>query len=152
MPVTKIPKLFKTEIVDINGTEIELKGYRGNDYTILRLLNKLANETVGINVRFKRIIKNKNDDELTDEELSEAIKVRSEIEDIEEQMQPLISKLGQRGIKRAFNPTLNTEKIDKIPDVEIEYAFLKKIYKLMGDLSAPSSTDEGTGKKPEKEV
>ena len=116
------------------------------------MLNKLSNETMGIQTRFNKIVGNKEINELSDEEIAESIKVRSELEDLNEDIQPLISKLGQRGIKRAFNPTLNTEKIDNIPDVEIEYGFLKEVYKIMGRISSPNSQGDVDGKKIDPKV
>ncbi|MBZ2166295.1 hypothetical protein [Methanobacterium spitsbergense] len=149
MVESKIPKLFKTETIDINGTKVEIKGFRGNDYAILRTLNKIQNETLGIQTRYLKITKGKEGTELTDEEINEAIPIRNEIEDLNEKTQPLIEKLGQRGIKRAFNPKIrSTDSIDKIPDVEIEYPYLRQVYGIMSRISTPS--EERTDKKKEQ--
>jgi hypothetical protein len=156
MTKTKIPQLYKTETVDLNGNELEIKGFRGNDYAIVRTLNKIANETMAIQLKFAKITKDKEDVKMADlpeKDVQEIIKIRNEIEDKTEITQPLIEKLGQRGIKRAENPTIkSTEKIDEIPDRELDYPILRYIYEIMAQLSTPPKTIGDDGKKPNTEV
>jgi hypothetical protein len=157
--IEEIPQLYKTRTIELNGNKLEIKGFRGKDYAIVRSINKLANETLIIQTKANRIIrikeeeKIKTDDEikineLSDKQLQSLIQLKNGIEDINGKTQPLIEKLGQRGIKRAFNPELSTEKLDKIPDIELEYAFLKEVYEIMAEISSLPKSIGDDGKKP----
>jgi hypothetical protein len=148
MTEVKIPTLFATKTVDINGTEIELKGFRGNDYAILRSLQKCYNQTMGIQVKVDKIFNGRKVAELNDKEVKEIIQLRNEIEDLNKYTVPFVNRLGQRGLKRSYYPKLEGDELDKIPDIEIEDSFLKLVYKTMGEISKPNINNNGdTGKK-----
>jgi len=74
------------------------------------------------------------------------------VEDINEKTQPFIEKLGQRGIKRAENPEIKSiHKLDKIPNRELDYPFLRLVYNIMSELSTPTKTVEAEEKKSNTE-
>jgi len=151
------------QIEGMHGNKLEIKGFRGNDYAIVRSINKLANETLIIQTKANRIVKVKEEEEtqdkeeivteeLTDKQLHELIQLKNKIEDINEKTQPFIEKLGQRGIKRAENPEIKSiDKLDKIPNRELDYPFLRLVYNIMSELSTPTKTVEAEEKKSNTE-
>ncbi len=144
MSEVKIPKLFRTETINLNGNEIEVKGFRGNDYALTRSLDKIGNRVVTLRIKVNRLLKGKEKDEdYSDKDIKEIEKLKDKIEDIKEgEVRPIINKLGQRGIKRAYYPDLNTDELDKISDVELDNNMLELVYNKMSEASLPAKPVE----------
>ena len=153
MTEIKIPKLFKTETININGHDVEIKGLRGNDYALTLLLDKIQNRIAVLSIKLNKLTKGKeNDFDYSDEEFAEFLELKEKIEDIKEkEVRPLIEKLGQRGIKRAFYPDLNTDEIDKIPDNELDPITVRTVFNLMNQISYSSSKPSEEGDDTKKE-
>ncbi len=151
----KIPKLYRTETLDICGNKIEIKGYRGNDYAHVRTLEKIQNSASMSLIKIGNLDKStkdkKKNSEWTDEEIEELKILQDKYVDLKSEAKKIVSFLAQRGIKRFYYPRLKTEEIDKKPDIELDDVDITRIHKAMAKLSSDNPDTAGDAKgKPGK--
>ena len=173
----EIPKLYRTETLEINGNKVEIKGYRGNDYIQARVLerqmikiNKLQMKLTKLSSdRLKENEAQGNEEkevkETKDEEEEEEIKINWKDNDIEnlatlnEQMldirndiEDIIYKLAQRGLKRFYYPGLSTKEIDNLEDIEVDEVTITEVHKAMARLSNIPGKKAKKEEKPDKKT
>lgn len=143
----KIPKLYRTETLDICGNKIKIKGYRGNDYAHVRTLEKIQNSASMSLIKIGKLDEStkdkKENSEWTDKEIEELKRLNDKFIDLKSEAKKIVSFLAQRGIKRFFYPGLNTEEIDKKPDIELDDVDITRIHKAMAKLSSDSPDTAG---------
>lgn len=143
----EIPKLYRTETLDINGNKVEIKGYRGNDYAHVRTLEKIGTRVSELSIKLNRLTTNKTEDttdsDWSKDELKELNKLQNEMIDIKADMQKIVYILAQRGIKRFYYPGLNTGEIDKKPDIEVDEVDITRIHQVMAKISSDNPDFKG---------
>jgi len=159
-----IPRLFRTSKIDLNGNEIELRGFRGSDYVHVDMMDEIRTKTMRLegvknrlttakdadgNIIYDNIIvESQNgekipqkipilrlDADLTDEELDQLYRLTSETLQLTKDFREIRSKVAQRGLKRFFYPEKNTDEIDQIEDIELDEIDESDIYRAMNAVS-----------------
>lgn len=160
--VVKIPQLFKTEIITINGTDITLKGYRVIDNELVVPILKKRNEVTKYAISLNRLTQ-LNEAELDESELKEAIQIKDKLDEITAEVRELSNDLAQRGLKRFFyqdeeeykeaeKDNKLTSYLDSLPDIEIDPDNATTICNVMISLGSPTEElkDAGKGKPGKK--
>ncbi len=156
MTEIKIPKLYKTQIVNIEGTDVEIRGYRFIDNEIIVLIRQLTHDLAKLKRKTDKLVtdETKKDAEYTDEEYDKIQESWKELERLRTDLEGLQYKLAQRGLKRAFytDPKKNytSEELDELPDIEIDIEDAQEIAGIMMDIKAPKTGNKGDTKKQEK--
>jgi hypothetical protein len=139
-----VSKFYKTEKIEINGEELEIRAYRVGDgplvadileaqFKLEELEGKLEKDERGVFID-------------TPEGLAERFRLRTKEED-------LAGVLGQRGLKRALDPenrTLQVDELDLVEDIEMDPQHLLTIAWTMIRVGMPTSTPGAGKKKPRK--
>lgn len=138
----KIPKLYPTETIEIEGNKIELRGLKPSDKEYEIIIRKLRNEAIGLQIQTNRIIRDeenntKPDKDLSEEDSSKLVEIYNELDDIGDQMDEVCMFLAQRGLKRFYYPGKTTSELDEIEDIEIIPGHAKTIADKMIKLSNP---------------
>lgn len=153
----KIPKLYRTETIEIEGNKIEISGYKPADkeYEIaIRHIRKevadLQKETNEITLKEDGSLK--DDSEVSEEELNRVQEIYQKIIEIQDamiygdpdrenkdRMEGPIGKLAQRGLKRFYYPNKTSSELDEINDIDIGEEYITMISSIMIALSKPPS-------------
>jgi hypothetical protein len=138
----EIPRLFKTETIEIEGNEIELRGTRAIDSEYTVALEKKSNEINGMITKVNRFNKNKKEDaDYTDKEIEGIISLLDRISELKPEIIEIQNKIAQRGLKRFYFPEIkDTGKIDEVPDIEIDTDTAVLIVNTMIGIDTPSIT------------
>ena len=170
----EIPRLFRTSKIDLNGNEIELKGFRGSDYVHVDIMDEIRNKHIRVEGMINRLVtatdengqviydefidstgikqrvpKIMADADLTDSEIEELHKLTGETLKLTKDFRDIRLKVAQRGIKRFFYPELNTDELDNVEDIELDEIDESTIYNAMNSVSRKRrqpSAEDGKGK------
>ena len=163
----KIPKLYPTETVEIEGNKIELKGYKAADrpyviliekiqgdiHSILRKITELQSEITPLmhdeegNLRSDEDLKKDGTLDRVYEITDKANALQPEVNEVtdrlifgdseSDEMEGPSYLLAQRGLKRFFYPGQTTSEIDELPDIEIARQHVMLVANTMISLSNP---------------
>jgi len=166
-PGMKIPKLYPTETIEIEGNKIELRGYKAADrpYVIFiekiqMDMNPLLKEVGKFQSEILSLIEDDEGHQFTDEELEangtlekvlqiteEVNKVKLKIDEVgdrlifgdseTDEMEGPGYLLAQRGLKRFFYPGQTSSELDTIEDIEIARQHVMLVANTMISLSNP---------------
>jgi hypothetical protein len=135
-----VSKFYKTEKIDINGEELEIRAYRVGDGPLVADILEAQFKLEDIESKLERDKEGKLID--TPEGLAERFRLRTRQED-------MAGILGQRGLKRSINPDfrlLHSEDLDLEEDIEIDPEYLLLIAWTMIKLGMPTGVGKKKGK------
>lgn len=150
----KIPKLYPTETIEIEGNKIVINGMKAADKPFEIAVRHLRNQAIKIQAQLNRIVKDDKDNlipdrDLSDESLDEVIKLRERLEDIMDdfiyikddngdyELGGPLYLMAQRGIKRFYYPDKNFDELDSLKDIPLVEGDIKLIANTMMGLSEP---------------
>ncbi|MFB2623212.1 hypothetical protein [Methanothermobacter marburgensis] len=157
------PKRFsflRRKKVKLDGTEVELEGYRVVDSEYVIPLIEKRNEALEIGATYQQFIldlEKKKENEISKDDAKKIKELKDRIDKLTVEVSRISYPLAQRGLKRALyrdtkeykeaeaQGTL-TEYIDSLPDVELAPYMVTEIVNIMLELGNPDiigvSTDE----------
>ncbi|MCQ8904376.1 MAG: hypothetical protein NQU45_01470 [Methanothermobacter sp.] len=149
---------FKKKKLDLNGTEVEIEGYRVIDSEYVIPLIEKRNEALEIGATYQRFIeKIEKKKEISKEDAKKIKELKDKIDKLTVEVSKVSYPLAQRGIKRALYKNTQeyreaeshgnlTEYLDSLPDVELAPYMVTEIVNIMLELGNPDiigvSTDE----------
>jgi hypothetical protein len=150
----EIPRLFKTETIEIEGNKIELRGTRPIDSEYTVPLEKARNKLISMSIKINQIVQDKNEDkDYSDDDIKKLNDLNNQVVELRPELNELQHKIAQRGLKRFYFPEVkDTEEIDKIEDIPVDSDTAILIANTMMELDSKTITPP-TGedlKKPRK--
>ncbi|QHN06932.1 hypothetical protein FZP57_07760 [Methanothermobacter sp. THM-1] len=147
---------FKKEVIDLNGVEVELEGYRVVDSEYVIPLMEKRNEALEISVKYNNLMKKiegKTEEEITEEDARKVKEMKDRVDRLLVETSELGYRLAQRGLKRSLYRDEEdykeaerdgrlTEYIDSLPDVEIPPMMVRTVVDTMLKLSNPELIGE----------
>jgi|GEM_PF-3343682 hypothetical protein len=151
-----IPKLYKTKKLEINGQEIEIRGYRFIDEEFvvplrqaaydLSTISKKMEDATGKTIHEIVDSEDESDNKYTLKQVEQVGEVGKEIEALRGQTEELQYKLAQRGLKRFYYDG-TTEELDDLPDIDIDIEDAALIANTMISLTSSRQVKGKKGKK-----
>lgn len=140
---------FKKKKLDLNGTQVEIEGYRVIDSEYVIPLIEKRNEALEIGATYQRFIeKIEKKKEISKEDAKKIKELKDKIDKLTVEVSKISYPLAQRGIKRALYKNTQeyreaesqgslTEYLDSLPDVELAPYMVTEIVNTMLELGNP---------------
>ncbi len=121
--MVKIPRLFRSKTINVEGEDIELRAYKVIDNEYVIPLQKKRNEIITLSLRLFKLshkedgtIEREVDGETievpktvdktafdyTEEDFNEVTRINNELDDLKEKVDQYSAKIAQRGLKRFY--------------------------------------------------
>ena len=152
--------LYRTKPVTLgNGETVQIKGHRGNDFSLLRKISKVEAKSMKLTIKLAKLTTTKNNDgvtvnkpdaDLTEKDINALMDMREKIDDLQDETRPVIMQLAQRGLKRFYYPDKKTSELDELPNIELNWGEALEIHQAMNILDRPLVVDDTKNDPPEK--
>jgi hypothetical protein len=168
----KIPKLYPTQKIEIEGNTIEIRGYKPIDKPyvisiqhIQKQIRPIMKKVGELQSEIEEISRDEKGNQLSDKELKDLgvfdriYEISDEIQDSTLEVEEITSKLvdgdsdtdkmdgpayhlAQRGVKRFYYPNLSSGELDEMDDIDIGRYYASLIANTMISLANPPSSIE----------